>query len=153
MCRFKRCETFFPLGGLFSRSDPVQVQVGRFRSSVGHGLVYDAYGTGIESGVDLSLADLCPLRLQLQAIAVGCEPDDLAEPNPLIAARGDWDLSLFESIGIFAAVFFDRDGEPSEVMRSRNAIAPSASCPSASSGPFARPSNASATPVRNARLG
>jgi hypothetical protein len=99
----------------------ITAQVGRYRSSVGSGLVYDDFGTGANARIEFDQFAVGPWSAELGAVIVGRHFDEMKIPSPLLSARVDWNFSWFESIGLFAALFVDRNGESAELVR--NAIA------------------------------
>jgi len=129
-----------PLDGVVSNANPIQdefvsgsfvrelsttfsfrgvaVEVGRFRSQIASGLVYDDFGTGVSARFDFDEAELGPWRSELSAITVGRRFEDMVSPSPLFSFKLDWVLSFFESVGVFAALYIDRNDALVEVMRS-----------------------------------
>lgn len=95
----------------------VAVQLGRFRSSVGSGLVYDDFGTGAKGSVDFEVLGGGPWSLELGAVVTGRRFDQMTSPSPLVWSRVGWNLSWFESLGLFASVFVDRSGESAELVK------------------------------------
>jgi hypothetical protein len=94
-----------------------EAQIGRFRSTVGSGLVYDDFGTGVNLKVDFDELDIGPLSTEFGTVIVGRRFDEMEVPSPLVSWRVDWNLSWFESLGLFAAVYFDRNGDATELVK------------------------------------
>jgi len=99
-------------------TDAVSFEIGRRRSAVARGLVYDDYGTGASLYVDFEPLGVGPASAELFAVAVGRRFEDLEKPSPLLALRVDWHPSLFESVGVFAAGFVDRSDHLTDIIGS-----------------------------------
>ena len=93
------------------------LELGRFRSDVAEGLVYEDFGAGLRVRADLEALGQAPIRAELLLTTVGQSVRDLAN-NQLGAIRVDWMLSPFEYVGVFVAGSRDDNGEISEVVRS-----------------------------------
>ena len=92
----------------------VRATVGRFRSQIAHGLVYDDAGTGI----DLELRQhgvQRPWVVQATGVLVGLAPWPTPPQSPLATIRLSQERDLFTSVGIFAAGFFDRSNRTREL--------------------------------------
>jgi hypothetical protein len=111
--------------GLFLREAAVgfvgqwgSVELGRRRSEVASGLVYDDYGTG--GAVDLDVLELerGPLQVKMLGLLVGRTFSDMETGSSLFALRVDYPLSLFESVGPFFAYWADRGGAVGDILAS-----------------------------------
>lgn len=95
----------------------VHTEVGRQYYRVASGLVYEDFGTGLALDASLEKVGL-PLRLEATALAVGHTLEELQQPSPLFWLEIAYDLSWFESIGLFGGAFIDRGGQLSDVLAS-----------------------------------
>jgi hypothetical protein len=95
----------------------LQAEAGRQYQRLADGLVYEDFGTGVVLDASLERAGL-PLRLEASALAVGRTLDELEQPSPLFWLELAYDLSWFESIGLFGGAFVDRSGQLSDVLGS-----------------------------------
>ncbi|HEX7481118.1 MAG TPA: hypothetical protein VF331_25160 [Polyangiales bacterium] len=93
------------------------VELGRFRSTLAEGLVYDDFGTGARASVDFQELGLMPVRAELLASTVGQRVKSV-ESNPMLALRVEYAPSLLDTLGFFVAVARDRNGALSDVLRS-----------------------------------
>jgi hypothetical protein len=92
------------------RRGPLTLEVGRFSAIVASSLAYDDFGTGGRAAISLEALGLGPWQIEATAVMTGHSFDELDRPSPLCSLRLDYELSLFERLGGFAAVFFDRNG-------------------------------------------
>lgn len=93
------------------------LELGRFRTALADGLVYDGFALGGRARVDLQRLTALPARAELAAAGISDRLDRF-QSNPLLALRLSHPLSPFEELGLFAALVWDRDGSMSDVMRS-----------------------------------
>ncbi len=113
--------TLAPAGGLrrlrLGRAGFLTATVGRRRTTVGDGYVYDDYATGVELRADLgavgpqwdlSVALFQPTR-DLPRTAEGI--------SPVVVLRADYLPSLFDHAGLFAALLRERTGGFANVFR------------------------------------
>ncbi len=89
---------------------PVTVELGRSYTEIASDLSFADFATGLRLGVDLGRLGLPPLQLEAIATLVGHSLDELATPSPFASLRLDYELSPFERVGLFGAVFVDRNG-------------------------------------------
>ena len=104
-------------GAVFGRNDFAGVKVGRMRFTVADGFVYDDYGTGVEASLDLGAlgpsfdvgaAIFYPTRDFPRAAGI---------TSPMVALRADWLPSLFGHVGLFLALYRDREDSTAELFR------------------------------------
>jgi hypothetical protein len=98
-------------------NEQLSLELGRFQSEVGEGLVYRDYGTGLRVRADFEAMNVGPVEAEILLTSVGQRVDEI-EANQLVALRADWKLSPFEHISAFIAGSDDENGEISEVLRS-----------------------------------
>ncbi len=95
----------------------IQVDVGRRLWRVGNSLIYDDWGLGARVNMDFELLRGAPWRLDLSYIIPS--RDWLRPPvrSPLVTARVDYALSLFETLSLAVSYFHDGDNALSEIIR------------------------------------
>ena len=93
-------------------------ELGRRRLSVGRGLVYDDFGTGVSFSATLESLDLPAWRLRAAALLVGETTDAFVTPSPLLVMRADYELSFVESAGIFGAIYLERGAALHDILAS-----------------------------------
>ncbi len=91
--------------------EPASLELGRFRASVGNGLVYDDFSNGARARVSLG-----KLRGELLASTLGA--DLSSNLDPLLALDARYELGFFQTVGFFAAYAHDQSGPLSDVLRS-----------------------------------
>lgn len=92
--------------------------LGRRRTAIAEGLVYDDFGNGAALNFEGDALVDGGYRVGLTALTVGRTFDELDDPSPLFSLELELLPSLFESLGVFAAYFKDNAGTLSEVFRS-----------------------------------
>lgn len=93
-------------------------RVGRRRTAVGDGFVFDDYGLGAELRLDLGAIGP-PLEVAVTAFDPSRDlPESADAISPMVAVRVDYLPSLFEHLGVFAAGLRDRSGSTGELLRS-----------------------------------
>lgn len=91
--------------------------VGRRRTAIGGGLVHD--DAAAVGGVDLDLGAIGP-PFELSAKALVPDrtwPTAGSTASPMFAASADWQVSLFERVGVFGAYLRDRSNAVAEALR------------------------------------
>ncbi len=92
------------------------LELGRFRASVGNGLVYDDFSNGARGRVSIG-------SLRLEALASTLGPAVTRDRrNPLLAVDATYELDYFQTVGVFAALARDNAGQLTDVLRSSLAL-------------------------------
>ena len=92
--------------------------LGRRLASVGDGLVYEDFGTGVSLSLDLEDTRSPITHIEALLFAVGHTFDTLASPSPMLTLKLTHSLSMFESIELFGSVYWERDGTLRDVLTS-----------------------------------
>jgi hypothetical protein len=102
------------------RAGFARLTAGRRRVSVGDGLVHD--DDSAVAGLSLDLGAVGPpFLLDARVLAPSREwPVGGTAASPMAAVELSWLPSLFESVGVFAAVMRDRTGSVAEALRGQN---------------------------------
>lgn len=96
----------------------IRIDVGRQRVAVAQGLVYDTFGTGGTLALDFGSLGGPSFRLDAAALVVGERWEEIGEGSLLFSGRMGYELSLFESLGVYVAHFIDPGGALAGVVRS-----------------------------------
>jgi hypothetical protein len=94
-----------------------QVRAGRRLWRVAQSLIYDDFGLGAGVNFDLNLKQGTPLRFEAAYVIPTRDFQPLPLASPLLTAKVDYVLSLFESVSLGGAFFFDGAGELGETFR------------------------------------
>lgn len=97
--------------------------LGRRRSRVADGLVYDDFGTGASLTADFGQLKLAPLSVGASAHVVGNSWDDFESPSLLFSMSVEYQVSFLENVSVFGALFLDRGGALRDVLTSAAAEA------------------------------
>lgn len=94
-----------------------QVRAGRRLWRVAQSLIYDDFGLGAGVNFDLNVKQGTPLRFEAAYLIPTRDFQPLPLASPFVTAKVDYVLSLFESVSLGGAYFFDGAGELGETFR------------------------------------
>jgi len=93
----------------FGRAGFATLRAGLARLTVADGLVHDDVATGLDLALDLGALGP-PVALRLAAVQPTRDLPWRQPLSPLVLVEADWQVSLFERVGLFAAARRDRAG-------------------------------------------
>ncbi|MCC6749373.1 MAG: hypothetical protein IT371_17040 [Deltaproteobacteria bacterium] len=86
----------------------LKVDLGRRRTELADGLIYDDFATGVRLVADFDLLRGLPLRLSAQAVLPNHD-FTVGLRSPLVEAKVEWVISMMESLGLLFAYYRDGD--------------------------------------------
>lgn len=99
-------------------SGNVRGRAGRYRVAIGSGLVFDEFATGAGVSADWDRMVGAPLTTGADFVFVSHAFGDLDRASPLLALSGEWLPAAALGLRPFAALYWERNGEVANVVRS-----------------------------------